>query len=77
MTSGNVLRPEDFPLRTTDGGEIRGLSTLEELEKELIAKTLIECNWNKSRAAKRIGIGRRTLYEKAMRLGIPLKPDGE
>jgi len=48
-----------------------------DLEKELITRTLAECNWNKSLAAKRIGIGRRTLYDKAVRLGIPLKPDGD
>jgi two-component system response regulator HydG len=47
------------------------------LEKALIERTLIECNWNKSLAAKRIGIGRRTLYDKAMRLGIALKPDDD
>jgi transcriptional regulator of acetoin/glycerol metabolism len=43
----------------------------------LITRTLAECNWNKSLAAKRIGIGRRTLYDKAVRLGIPLKPNDD
>ena len=46
--------------------------TLEELEKELIQRTLAECQGNKTLAAKRMGIGRRTLYEKAARYGIPL-----
>ena len=49
--------------------------TLEELEKELIERTLAECGWNKTLAAKRMGIGRRTLYDKAARLGIPLSPE--
>ena len=83
MASGGVILPEDLPLSATapqgtvekmGAGE---LTTLEELEKELIQKTLLECNWNKSLAAKRIGIGRRTLYDKAMRLGIPLKPEDD
>ena len=83
MASGAVIFPEDLPLSATapqgtvekmGAGE---LTTLEELEKELIQKTLLECNWNKSLAAKRIGIGRRTLYDKAMRLGIPLKPEDD
>ncbi len=83
MASGGAICPEDLPLSATapqgtvekvDAGE---LTTLEELEKELIQRTLLECNWNKSLAAKRIGIGRRTLYDKAMRLGIPLKPEDD
>ena len=60
-----------------ESGELEELTTLEELEKELIQKTLLECNWNKSLAAKKIGIGRRTLYDKATRLGIPPKPDDD
>ena len=80
MASGGAIRPEDLPLSTTEppsatgSGEVDELTTLEELEKELIQKTLLECNWNKSLAAKKIGIGRRTLYDKATRLGIQLKP---
>ena len=76
MATGNCIRPEDLPLHTTQGNH-NHLTTLEELEKELITRTLSECNWNKSLAAKRIGIGRRTLYDKAERLGISLKPEGD
>ena len=39
-------------------------STLAEAEKELIQATLHNNNGNKSRAAKVLGIGRKTLYEK-------------
>lgn len=74
MAKGDVIRPEDLPLSATNGKSNK-LTTIEELEKELIKRTLIECNWNKSLAAKRIGIGRRTLYDKASRFGIPLKPE--
>ncbi|MBI4522582.1 MAG: sigma-54-dependent Fis family transcriptional regulator [Deltaproteobacteria bacterium] len=77
MASGPVIRPEDLPLAAAAGAENDGLTTLEELEKKLIERTLAECNWNKSLAAKKIGIGRRTLYDKAVRLGIPLKPNGD
>ena len=77
MAGGNVILPEDLPLKRANGDLRPAVSTLEELEKELITRTLAECNWNKSLAAKRIGIGRRTLYDKAVRLGIPLKPDGD
>ncbi len=48
----------------TDAGVI------EAMERTLIEKVLAECGWNKSRAARRLGIGRRTLYSKAAKYGI-------
>ncbi|OGL50691.1 MAG: hypothetical protein A3C43_09680 [Candidatus Schekmanbacteria bacterium RIFCSPHIGHO2_02_FULL_38_11] len=52
--------------------KIKKPGSLEALEKELIEKTLLECNFNKTLTAERLGIGRRTLYEKAARFGISL-----
>ena len=77
MAAGTIIALDDLPLKKPDGEIKDGVTTLEQLEKELITRTLTECNWNKSLAAKRIGIGRRTLYDKAVRLGIPLKPNGD
>ena len=78
MAVGNVIQEEDLPLSNKSNGEAKtAFTTLEELERELIVRTLAECQWNKSLAAKRIGIGRRTLYDKAVRLGISLKPNDE
>jgi DNA-binding NtrC family response regulator len=77
MASGALIDAQDLPLRSDTEVDNGQLTTLEDLEKTLIERTLIECNWNKSLAAKRIGIGRRTLYDKAVRLGIPLKPNGD
>ncbi len=39
-------------------------STLQDMEKTLIQMKLQECNGNKSKAAKKLGISRRTLYRK-------------
>lgn len=44
-------------------------------EREVLLRTLQECNWNRSLAAKKLGIGRRTLYDRIARLRISLKPN--
>jgi DNA-binding NtrC family response regulator len=49
-------------------------AVFKQAEREVIIQTLKQCNWNRSLAAKRLGIGRRTLYDKLSRLGISLKP---
>ena len=54
-----------------------GGGVIEAMERTLIEKILAECEWNKSRAARRLGIGRRTLYSKAAKYGIRLDPNTE
>jgi transcriptional regulator with GAF, ATPase, and Fis domain len=44
-----------------------------ESERSLIEKTLLETNWDKKKAARRLGIGRTTLYSKIKKYGI-IKP---
>jgi DNA-binding NtrC family response regulator len=49
---------------------------LVELEREHIVRILKQTHGNKSEAARRLGIERKTLYKKALRLGIDLQsPD--
>jgi DNA-binding NtrC family response regulator len=50
------------------GMENRG--SLDQMEKDHIIKILKETGGNKKRAAEILGIERRTLYNKAKRLGI-------
>ncbi|MBL8741464.1 MAG: sigma-54-dependent Fis family transcriptional regulator, partial [Myxococcales bacterium] len=45
-------------------------SSLEELEKQAIARALAAAGGNRKAAAERLGIGLRTLYEKLKRYGI-------
>lgn len=46
------------------------VSTLEEMERELIAKALRNCNGNLSTVAVQLGITRQTLYNKMKKYGI-------
>jgi DNA-binding NtrC family response regulator len=57
------------------GGRAQQLptATLLEMEREHILRALREAEGNKSVAARRLGIERKTLYKKARRLGIDLE----
>jgi DNA-binding NtrC family response regulator len=44
-------------------------STLEEMEKELILRTIEFANGNKTRAAQVLGVSAKTLYNKLERYG--------
>jgi len=48
---------------------------LVEMEREHIVRVLKETHGNKSEAARRLGIERKTLYNKVLRLGIELQPE--
>jgi DNA-binding NtrC family response regulator len=50
-------------------------ATLEEVERQHIVRVLQEANGNKSKAARALGIERKTLYDKARRMGIDLHLD--
>jgi DNA-binding NtrC family response regulator len=52
----------------------RAMDEVQELEKEILIRALRECDWNRSQAARKLGIGRRTLYDRMNRYGISLKP---
>jgi DNA-binding NtrC family response regulator len=48
-------------------------TTLQEMERQHILRVLQETEGNKSKAARALGIERKTLYQKARRLGIDLQ----
>ncbi len=52
------------------------MQELREAEKEILLRALREADWNRSLAAKNLGIGRRTLYDKLARHGIALRRSG-
>ena len=43
---------------------------LEETERAALERVLVECNWNKKKAASRLGISRTTLYSKLRKYRI-------
>ncbi len=55
--------PEDFPARHIDTLEKQPIKSLKELERQAINEALLLCNGNKSLAAKRLGISRKTFYK--------------
>lgn len=70
FSSGNLLDKDDVPdfegvaPITVKKSENADPLNLENSEKELIRKALVECGNNRAAAARKLGISRRTLYRK-------------
>jgi DNA-binding NtrC family response regulator len=73
---GQSIGLEQLPeeLRTPARTDQQPMNELREAERETLLRALKECRWNRSLAAKKLGIGRRTLYDKLARHGITLRP---
>src|SRR5262249_47884701 len=76
-TSGEIgaadIERERRNVHSNGAGETADTArTLEEMERQHIVRILQENDGNKSRAARALGIERKTLYQKAKRLGIDL-----
>jgi two-component system, NtrC family, response regulator HydG len=76
MSRSPILSVGDLPKEIssqpgpTQGFTVRLGSTLEEVENELIARTISFAGGNKSRAAQILGVGRRTLYKQPERYSV-------
>jgi transcriptional regulator with PAS, ATPase and Fis domain len=72
-------RTSNLPLDDRGKSEERAdqLVTLEEMEKRYLLRVLRDTGGNKVRAAKILGIDRRTLYRMAERFGLELGEEGE
>ena len=77
FSDDGVIGPDDLDL--DDAGEDDDVDTapasgsLEQVERDHIVRTLRETGGNMKKSAEILGIERRTLYNKAKRLGIDLK----
>jgi len=89
LAHGPLILPEDLPevIRKTETVPVGGMAgkgsqrdealiTLDEMAKQHLVKVLAETGGNKVRAAKILGIDRRTLYRMAERYGVDLGEEG-
>ena len=64
---------DDDAKRVASMPAVVSTGSLDQMEKDHIIKVLRETGGNKKKAAEILGIERRTLYNKAKRLGIDLR----
>lgn len=76
LAQGRYIEVADLPAQVrTSGGllksrELDGDVTIEEMEKEMILQALEKSKGNRTQAAERLGMSRRTLHRKLNRLGM-------
>lgn len=59
-----------LPTASAVAPSVQGVQTLEDVERETIARAVAECEGNMSAVAQRLGITRQTLYNKIKKYGI-------
>ena len=84
LTRGEQIQPEDLPervlafdgwSRAAEDVDLENVLTLDQIERRQIERALRQAHGNKTRAAKALGIDRRTLYRKLDRYdGAPRNP---
>ncbi|MBI4501018.1 MAG: helix-turn-helix domain-containing protein [Gemmatimonadetes bacterium] len=65
-----MVRGEDLQVSAAVSGGDPQRRTMEKIEREAIRHALEDVGGNRRKAAERLGIGERTLYEKLKRYGI-------
>lgn len=70
MSENDILKPNDFFFKTITTELTPQISTLEEMEKEMIRKAIERNEGNISAIASQLGITRQTLYNKMKKFGL-------
>ena len=72
LTDGTEICAAHLQLPTASAvaPSVQGVQTLEDVERETIARAVAECEGNMSAVAQRLGITRQTLYNKIKKYGI-------
>ena len=77
LSTGNAIEVDDLPdwfQAEVNSSRRTSPATLEELEARFIHDVLARNSWNRSAAARELGIHKTTLHRKISRLGIDLPP---
>ena len=79
LANTKEVTPKDLPNSVRSIGEKKIYETdntlsswIEKLEEEALRQALLECEGNISQTAKKLGIGRATIYRKAKKYGLPM-----
>jgi transcriptional regulator with PAS, ATPase and Fis domain len=79
LATSKEVMPSDLPAAVRSLGEKRLYEAdntlanwIEKLEEEALRQALLECGGNISQTAKKLGIGRATIYRKAKKYGLPM-----
>jgi DNA-binding NtrC family response regulator len=69
---GPIISREDLPesIGKADSGAVAGMRSLEDMEREVIQKTLEGTHYKITRAAEILGISRKTLLDKRKKYGL-------
>ncbi len=71
LSDGTTIRPDDIEgSATTRPQPTNDIQRLDDMEREMIAKAITECEGNLSHVASQLGISRQTLYNKMKKYGI-------
>lgn len=72
LTDGTQIGPSDIDLPQASAVEVQATSaqTLEDMERNMIAQAMKECQGNMSAVAQRLDITRQTLYNKVKKYGL-------
>ena len=75
LCEGGLIRPEHLALEATGKPPAAVSTDLGTIERETIAQVLRECRWNRTRAAKRLGLTRTQLYLRLQKYGLEKPAD--
>ena len=71
LGDGRAITPEMLLLRPAQPQPAAaGITTLDEMERSMIAQAMSRCNGNMTEVARQLGITRQTLYNKIKRYGL-------
>ena len=73
LTDGDVVTAGTLGLKPqvmTDKGDVQTVTTMADMERDMIARRIEENDGNMTLVAKSLGISRQTLYNKIKRYGL-------